>query len=121
MRWFFDHGIASRTACLPSAASAAFDQNRTVWLRSYAVSYLGAHGNQSDHEKIEQRYANVESEIERAHFAAALSEVEVGKRNAFYAKIKADGELAKRAIGLVKGGPVATVAAACSWPQLLLV
>lgn len=94
VRWFFDNGIPSDRV-LALSRTWAYDHNRDLWLRTYAISYLGAYGNQSDLDKIEQQYPAADSGLERATYVAALERLEVGRRNAFYAKVKSDSDLVR--------------------------
>ena len=80
----------------------AFDNNRTPWLREYAVSYLGRFGEPTDLDAIEAHYATLTSELEKATYAAALSCLETGRRNSLYSRMQKDGDLVKRAINRVK-------------------
>jgi hypothetical protein len=58
--------------------------------------------NQSDLDKIEHRYPVVSGEVEKATYIAALERMELGRRNAFYAKVEADSDLVARAVNVVK-------------------
>jgi len=80
----------------------AFDTNRGPWLRSPAIAYLGANGDQSDLEVLMEKYPSSSDQVERADIVAALSGLEKSRRNAFYARASLDGDLIARAVNLVK-------------------
>jgi len=80
----------------------AQDYNRDVWLRSYAVAYLGRYGDITDMQLIESLYRSCSSDLERADCIMGLRRLETGKRNAFYAAAAGDGALADRAVRLAK-------------------
>jgi len=82
----------------------AYDQNRDSWLRLSAVIYLGKFGNPGDLSKIEQRYSALSDDVEQAVFVSALTRLETGRRNGFYARLQADGPLVAAAVKAVKSG-----------------
>jgi len=95
--WFWHRGIL-RSPLLAAARQWAFDRNRDPWLRSYALAILGAAGNRADLERVETSYGEATSDVERADIVAALKRMEVGRRNAFFGRVRGDGELVRRAI-----------------------
>jgi hypothetical protein len=104
LRWFYaDGGCDSQV--LDACRTWAFDMNRSPWLRSYAMAILGLHGDHSDLERIEQNYARAAAELERGDHVAALSRMEVGRRNAIYNKLTTDGDLVQRAVRYAKAKP----------------
>jgi hypothetical protein len=82
--------------------SLAFDRNRPTWLRSYCTAYLGEYSDSGDLAHLEEQYAHLTTDIERADCAAALKKQERGRRNAFYARIQGDGEYVQWAAQLVR-------------------
>ena len=101
VRWFLEGGIASDRV-LRLTRQWAYDQNREPWLRTYCLNYLGRHGEPVDLERIEGHYGSLGTDMERATCVSALERYELGRRNAFYARIEGDGILVRHAIGVVK-------------------
>ena len=101
LRWFLEHSIESARV-LQLARKWAYDHNRSPWLRSHSLAYLGRYGDTADLDTLEQRYSLLSAELEKADYASALERLEIGRRNAFYAKAKADGDWVRRAIAVVK-------------------
>ena len=79
------------------------DMSRDLWLRSWAITYLGNYGDIANLVRIRAVYANCSSDFEKADCVMALSRMEMGVRNSFFASIKGDGQLIDRAINIVKG------------------
>ncbi len=79
-----------------------FDQNRPIWLRSVCLAYLGRQADQVDFDAIEELYPRLGTELEKADCIVALKHQEIGRRNAFYGRSRADGELVNRAIQTVQ-------------------
>ncbi len=100
MKWFWDTALESDRV-LALARQWAYDQNRKPWLRVYCTSYLGRHGESVDLDTIENHYDSVGTDLERAGCVAALSRLEIGRRNAFYAKVEDDGVFVKHAVRFV--------------------
>lgn len=65
---------------------------------------LGTVADAADLEKIENDYSSARTDLERAEFVVALEKLEIGRRNAFYNRIKSDGELVRRAVASVRSG-----------------
>ena len=106
LRWFFD--TAQRDQRIIACCRRwAFDSNCEPWLRDYAVAYLGEFGDTSDLEDLEARYSTLNSDLERANYAAALSRLESGRRSAAYKVMRADGDLVRRAIAVVEDAATA--------------
>lgn len=82
----------------------AFDRNRDPWLRMVGVTVLGLAADPADLERLENHYGTATTDLERAEIVMALEKLEVSRRNAFYGRVKSDGELAKRAIESVRSG-----------------
>jgi hypothetical protein len=80
----------------------AYDRNRDIWLRAWAITYVGKFGDQSDLTTLEQSYPEVADEVEKASYVAALAKLERGRRNAFYKRAETDGPLVAAAVGLMK-------------------
>jgi hypothetical protein len=78
------------------------DLNREPWLRVTALAVLGNVGDYDDLESIESQYATVASELGRAEIVAALKQMETSRRNAFYARVRTDGDLIRRATSVAK-------------------
>jgi hypothetical protein len=106
LRWFFDTAQLDQRI-IACCRRWAFDSNREPWLRDYAVAYLGEFGDTSDLEDLEARYSTLNSDLERANYAAALSRLESGRRSAAYKGMRADGDLDRRAIAEVEDATAA--------------
>ena len=96
IRWFYKDDIEDDDV-LQLVRKWVADRNRSFWLRSYALTYLGRFGDDADLEGIEQGYGEVASDIERADRIAALSRMEKSRRNGFYARVLRDGHYVERA------------------------
>jgi len=97
LRWFFElKAFPSKLVDL--CRNFAFDKNRDPWVRSYAIAILGQKGDPSDLDKLEAAYNSAISDVEKADIVKALARVEVGRRNAFYKRVKDDGGLIPAAI-----------------------
>ncbi len=101
IRWFYKDDIEDDDV-LQLVRKWVADRNRSFWLRSYALTYLGRFGDDADLEGIEQGYGEVASDIERADRIAALSRMEKSRRNGFYARVLRDGHYVERAVQIVK-------------------
>ncbi len=101
LRWFHLEGLAS-PAVTALCRAWAFDHNRPVWLRSYAVAYLGENGDGGDLENLEDYIVRAGSGIEKADVAAALESLEIARRNAVYGRLAVEGGLAARAVAVCK-------------------
>lgn len=101
VRWFYCNQFEHLGMTAVSRA-LAFDHNRPVWLRSYAVAYLGCYGDQTDLERMEAEYGSFGTSVERADIVAALQRMEVSRRNALYGRAETEGGLVARAVVLVK-------------------
>jgi hypothetical protein len=101
LKWFYEQGINDADV-LRLARAWSRDRNRDPWLRSYSFSYLGAFGDNSDHDELEGEYQNSESEIERCDRIAGLTQAERGRRNSFYARVENDGPLVSRAVRIAR-------------------
>jgi len=100
LRWFYEEKHEVKKV-LSLARRWSVDANREPWLRSYAVAYLGLFGDASDFERLEHRYQQLDSDLEKAEFLAAMKRQERGRRNALYARAK-DGFFTKLAVKEVK-------------------
>lgn len=101
--WFVRHGdFPARLVALCRQWIA--DQNRTPWLRSYAMLVLGEAGDAADLESIQSRYAVARSDVERAEIVGAMRRMEPSRRNAFYARISGDADIIARAIRVARQG-----------------
>lgn len=97
LRWFW------LRKCFPPVVVAvsrtwAFDRNRAPWLRAYALSILGEAGDSADLERVEASYPSAQSELERAEIVMALTRMEAGRRNGFFARVEADCRLVRLAV-----------------------
>lgn len=82
----------------------AFDRNRDSWLRMVSVTVLGLAADPADLERLENHYSSATTDLEKAEIVMALEKVELSRRNAFYNRVKSDGEPVKRAIESVRSG-----------------
>jgi len=101
LKWLFVEATQAEQV-LKYCRIIGHDFARDLWLRSWAIAYLGKHGDISDLEAIESMYSKCSSDFERADCAAALSRMETGRRNSFYSSIKGDGVLVDRAVTIAK-------------------
>ena len=101
LKWLFDEKKGSSEA-IAFCRQAVQDHNRDIWLRSYALAYLGKFGRIEDLQLIESLYSRCSSDMERADCVMAMMKMEPGKRNAFYGAAQRDGALTARAIALAK-------------------
>lgn len=101
VRWFFQERIRSDHV-LALCRVWAHDQNRPVWLRSYCMAYIGRYGDRSDLEDLEAMYSRLGTPLERADAIAALRDMELTRRNAFYRYAEAEGGLVGRAVAAAK-------------------
>jgi hypothetical protein len=102
VRWFWEEQNLP-SDLLSLCRKWAFDRNRQPWLRSYCVAVLGKAGDESDRDLVETQYSSATTDVEKAECVAALATAETGRRNAFYGRVRKDGDLVARAISLVKG------------------
>lgn len=102
LKWLYTENIKNHLA-LKYCRGIATDFNRDLWLRSWAIAYLGSYGDIADLQSIESLYSACSSDFEKADCVMALSRMESGRRNSLYSSIKGDGLLVDRAIQIVKG------------------
>ena len=102
LKWLYTEKIKNHLA-LKYCRGIASDFNRDLWLRSWAIAYLGSYGDNVDLESIESLYSASPTDFEKADCIMALSRMETARRNAFYSSVKGDGPLVDRAIKGVKG------------------
>lgn len=101
VRWLYVENLQSD----PAAALCrdwAFDQNRSTWLRSYCVAYLGEHGDASDLDNLEESLSEAHTAVEKADIISAIRKMEVSRRNATYGRAEAEDGLAARAVRFCK-------------------
>jgi hypothetical protein len=103
IRWAYDKGLGDQRI-IRMCRNFAFDQNRGYWLRGYSVAYLGRYGDGGDLELIENNYARLAADIEKADYVAAVYRQEKARRNAFYGRVQGDNDLVRRATELIKKG-----------------
>jgi hypothetical protein len=108
LRWFFE-ARSHDPDLLSLCRRWAFDRNRPLCVRSYALAILGAAADPADLERIQESYSEASREIERADVVAAMTRMEVRRRNGFYGSIRDDGDLVKRAINRARSAPRPTV------------
>jgi hypothetical protein len=101
LQWFWEQDLFPKKL-IGLCRRWAFDGNRASWLRSYCIAILGKIGDASDLEMIESQYSIALTETQKAECVAALARLERGRRNAFYGRIKHDGDLVASAIRYVK-------------------
>lgn len=101
VKWFFEIEIFP-DQLLQLCRNWAYDRNKATWLRTYCVSVVGAAGDISDLEKLEASYNTLTTELEKAEYITAVKRMETGRRNAFYGRVQADGDLVQRAIKVAK-------------------
>lgn len=103
LRWFFEEELKDERV-LKYSRQVMKSLSRDLWLRSWAIAYIGSYGDIADLTSIESMYAACSSDFEKADCVMALSRMESGRRNSFYSSIKGDGQLVGRAVDMVKGG-----------------
>jgi len=101
VRWFYD-GDQNHPSLLDLCRQWADDRNRDAAVRSYAFAYIGQFSPTTALPDIEESYTNATTELERADRVAALTRMERGRRNAFYARVSAHGKLVSRAIAVAR-------------------
>lgn len=101
VKWFFDRGNAPERL-LRLCREWVFDRNRPPWLRAYCMAVLGRAADPGDMDLIEAEYGNAASEAERVEVILGLAQLEVGRRNAFMARVKNDGYLVQKAVEYVR-------------------
>jgi hypothetical protein len=101
VKWFYEEASFS-PMLVELCRKLAFDRNRDPWLRTYSLAVLGAAGNTSDLETIENSYSSATSEIEKADIVTAVERLELSRRNGLYTRVKQDGELVQRAINAIR-------------------
>jgi hypothetical protein len=101
VKWFFDRG-ASPARLLRLCRQWVFDRNRPPWLRAYCMAVLGRAADPGDMDLIEAEYGNAASEAERIEVVLGLAQLEVGRRNAFMARVRNDGYLVLKAVEYVR-------------------
>lgn len=92
------------TKLLRLCRNLVFDRNRESWLRMAGMIVVGAAADPADLERIENDYSSARTDLERAEVVVALEKLEIGRRNAFYNRIRSDGELVRRAVASVRSG-----------------
>jgi hypothetical protein len=102
LKWFFEKELKDERV-LKYSRQAMKDLRRDLWLRSWGIAYMGCYGDIADLTSIESMYTACSSDFEKADSVMAMSRMESGRRNSFYASIKGDGPLVDRAITMVKG------------------
>jgi hypothetical protein len=102
LKWLFEEKVKDE-GVLKYCRRVVKDLGRDLWLRSWAMAYLGSYGDIADLTSIESMYAKCSSDFEKADCVMALSRMESGRRNSFFTSIKGDGPLVDRAIAMVKG------------------
>lgn len=101
VRWFHTEGLQS-DAVTALCRIWSFDHNRPPWLRSYAIAYLGANGDGSDLENLEDYIVRAGSSTEKADVVAAIADMETSRRNAVYGRLSTEGGLPARAVAVCK-------------------
>lgn len=102
LKWFYEEKLKDERV-LKHCRHIMKDLSRDLWLRSWAMAYIGSYGDVADLTSIESMYATCSSDFEKADCVMALSRMETGRRNSFYSSINGDGQLVDRAINIVKG------------------
>ena len=105
LKWLFEEKLKNERM-LKYCRRIGKDLGRDLWLRSWAIAYLGSYGDIADLTSIESIYAACSSDFEKADCVMALSLMESGRRNSFYSSVNGDGPLVNRAIKMVKGSKI---------------
>lgn len=84
----------------------AFNRKHPYYLRSAAILFVGKFGNKADLELLEQAYTETLDELEQAHIICSVAKMEVGKRNAFFGKVKLQSKYVACAIEIAKSKSV---------------
>jgi Reverse transcriptase (RNA-dependent DNA polymerase) len=101
LKWLYDLRIIE-TDVIKLCRSWISDHNRDASLRSYALAYVGAFGPPTELTDFEESYSEADTELERADRVAAVSRMERGRRNTFYARVAGHGKLLARAVVVAK-------------------
>jgi hypothetical protein len=83
---------------LPVARGYAFDQSGPRHLRAIARAIVGRYGDAADLERLREAYDTVHDPLERAQLVCALSQMETGQRNAFFARVRHDHKVVSLAV-----------------------
>lgn len=102
--WISTHEASPTDGLLAIARRMAFDNARPAYLRAVCRILLQNFGTMADIELLEDSYAGVHEELEKAQVLVSIKRREVGRRNAFYGRVAGDGLLCGRAVSLVKQG-----------------
>jgi hypothetical protein len=101
VKWFYERQI-NDVRMLAFCRDCANDRNRDPSLRSFTFAYLGEFGSPTELTYCEETYAAAQTELERADRVAAVSRMERGRRNSFYARVGGHGKLVLRAVVVAK-------------------
>ncbi len=101
LKWLYTENLSNEEV-IKFCRNVCRNRNRDIWMRSYATAYLSKFGNYADIESFQATFANCTDDLERADFVMAMSKLEIGRRNTFFATIAGDSHLIDRAIKLAK-------------------
>jgi len=121
MRWFYEQNIRAEDL-VKYCREQAFNHNSDRWCRTYCLLYLGKCGNRGDLNNIENKYGELTNDLDKAEYAFALMNQEVGRRNAFYARIRDESILSREPLLMPrrlhsKQSSLPTGIISCLWNQ----
>jgi hypothetical protein len=100
-RWLNSVTVSPSAGIVIIARQLAFDNARPSYLRGVCRLLLENHGTTADLDRLEASYGAIHEDLEKAQILVSLKGLELKRRNAFYRRVKGDGELCERAIKFV--------------------
>lgn len=92
VRWIFEKKVTIPSA-IQLCRNVMGDKARSLWLRSFALATVGAFGDATDLDAIEELYASADSDLERAIILCGIKKMSVARRNSVYARHQDGGIL----------------------------
>jgi hypothetical protein len=102
LEWFSEYVQGPSEELVSFCREMAFDKSQPRYLKTISRKIIGEFGTNADWERLEQLYAELDSEKEKSEVICCLKNMEKTKRNSFFSRAKHDGDLIKRATELVK-------------------
>ena len=93
LEWRYRDATTLAEGLLAHCRSFAFDNNRPIYLRSFARALLARNGSIADLERFMLIYPNASSDLEQAELLCCLSSLETQRRNSFVARVQGDNYL----------------------------
>ncbi len=106
LEWFSEHIQNPSTDLLGIARQMAFDNSQPKYLKTVSRKLVGEFGTNADFERLESLYSELDDEIEKCDIICCLKNMELSRRNSFFARAQHDGNLIQIASNLVKSGAI---------------